>query len=402
MAVGFVSIWAAVTNLARLGYPSAGFDEPYYALAAWRYVHGDHAAPPAGTVGSFDNFEHPPLAKYLFGFAELFAGHPSVVAARVVAALCTLATAVVLGLWIGSVAGRWTGLGAAALVALLPMSVPGLAFSFGRYAYLDVVAELFAVGAVVLSWYWFRRDGRVGWRFALATGVCVGLATACKENAFLGVIGPVLAGLVLTVRRPALGWQRLLQTAAAIGASALVFVSSYLWLGHPASDISYLLRYQNYHAKVGHLVTFAGRVALHPPWWAFAWFAQHGLGVGVTVVCLVCAVAAMVLRRDQLVLWCVTALAGPLLFHMFIARVTLSFYWVMWMPALLALVALGVAELAGLARSRDVRLRRAGPIAAGLCVALLTVVSLQGTYRTLTKPPPPRKAPPVVNAARVR
>ena len=400
VAVGFASLWAVVTNFARLGYRSTGFDEPYYSLAGWLYVHGDHKAAPNGVRATFDNFEHPPLAKYLFGFAELFAGHPSVMAARAVAALATLGSAVVLGVWIGRTAGRWIGLGAATLVAVLPMSVPGLAFSFGRYAYLDVVAEVFAISSVALAWVWFRRDGQIGWRFAVATGVAVGLATACKENAFLGAIGPIVAGLVLTARQPAVVRERLVQTGAAVVAACLVFLASYAVLGHPVADISYLIRYQTDHARLGHLLAFDGRVAYHPPWWAFLWLAQHGLGAGVSVIVLVCATAALVLRRDRLVLWCATALAGPLVFHMFLARVILPYYWVMWMPALLGLVALGVGELVGLARSADSRLRVAGPALAGVCVAVLMLVSLQATYRTLTQPPPPRKAPPVVNAAR--
>ena len=41
---------------------------------------------------------------------------------------------------------------------------------------------------------------------------------------------------------------------------------------------------------------------------------------------------------------------GPLVFHMVIAPVVLGYYWVMWMPLFLALVALGVGELIGNSR----------------------------------------------------
>jgi hypothetical protein len=101
----------------RFGFPAVASDEPTYSVAAWRYIHGDHALPPSGGATNAHNFEHPPLAKLLFGLAQLPAGHPSIPADRLVAATCTLATALIIGVWIGHAAGRWTGLLAAMLVA---------------------------------------------------------------------------------------------------------------------------------------------------------------------------------------------------------------------------------------------------------------------------------------------
>ena len=388
VAVAVVSVWGAIANLLRLGFPVFAFDEPFYAIAGWRYVHGEHGTPPAGLPSNFDNFEHPPLAKYLYGLAQLVAGHPSVEADRVVAALCTLGSAAVLGVWLGRVAGRWVGLGAAALVAVLPMSAENLPFRFGRYGLLDPVAELFAVGSVALSWVWFRRSGRTGWLFAIATGACVGLAAASKENGFLGAVGPVIAGLALSARHLRAAVERVLQVLAATTVSLVVFVTTYVGLGRPSDDIRYIFRYQREHARLGHTVHFAGRVATHPPGWAFLWFAQHGVGAVVGVACLVCVLAAIVLRRDRLVLWCVAALAGPLFFHMVLARVVLSFYWVMWMPAFLALVALGVAELVALIRSPGRAWRVTGPAVAASCVVVLGVASAHDTYRMLSRPVP--------------
>jgi 4-amino-4-deoxy-L-arabinose transferase-like glycosyltransferase len=380
--------WALLANFGRLGFPVQGSDEPYYAQAAWRYVHGLTSVPPTGTSSNFDNFEHPPLAKYLFGLAQLVAGHPSIVADRVVAVLCTLGTAAVLGVWLGSVAGRWVGLGAAGLVALLPMSVPNLAFRFGRYGYLDPVAELFAVTSVVLAWLWFRRSGRPAWGYAVATGACVGLAAASKENGFLGVVGPVLVGIALSGRDLHAVGRRLLQASASVVTSGLVFAMTYAGFAHPDAAFRFMLRYQQEHAKLGHRVEFAGRVVDHPPGWAFLWFAGHGLGVVVSLFCLVAVVAAILLRRDRIVLWCVAALAGPLIFHIVIARVVLSFYWVMWMPAFLALVALGVDTLARLALDRAHRGRGKGlaaGVAATSCVAVLAAASLVDTHEMLTE-----------------
>jgi hypothetical protein len=73
---------------------------------------------------------------------------------------------------------------------------------------------------------------------------------------------------------------------------------------------------------------------------------------------------------------------------MVIARVVLSFYWVMWMPAFLALVVLGVAELATSALSGPPRGLRAGSatVVAFACAATFFVASLRDTYRMLTRP----------------
>ena len=230
------------------------------------------------------------------------------------------------------------------------MSVAGLPFRFGRYGYLDPVAELFAVSAVALSWVWFRRHGRVGWWWAIATGASVGLAAASKENGFLGAVGPVVAGLALAVRDRRAVVQRLLQSVAAVLTACLVFAVTYLGLGHPIEAFRFMRDFQHLHTSLGHTVEFAGRVTQHPPWWAFLWFVQHGIGAAghhrLPDLCL----AAIVLRRDRLVVWCLAALAGPLIFHMAIAHVVLSYYWVMWMPLFLAMVALGLGELLGSSR----------------------------------------------------
>lgn len=387
LAVIVASIWGAVANLSRLTFPGQAFDEPLYALAGWRYLHGGAGPVPPGQLSNIDNFEHPPLAKYLFGLAELIAGHPSVVADRVVAASCTLATAVVLGLWIGHVAGRWVGLGAALLVAVLPMSVPvaNVVFRFGRYGFLDPVAELFAVSSVALAWMWFHRAGRAGWWFALATGAATGLAAAAKENGFLGVVGPIIAGLALVLWKRRDMVVRLLQTAVAVLAAGLVFFVSYLPVANPFTATAFLLRSQRQHSTIGHAVSFAGRTSNHPPAWAYLWFVQHGIGKTTAVAAVICVVAAIVLRRDRLVLWCVAALVAPLIFHMAIADVMLGFYWVAWMPALLALVALGLAELYRLSTSASRLLRLGGAILAGACVLVLAVASLHDTYRMLTR-----------------
>lgn len=366
------AVWALYANVWRFRFPAVAADEPTYAVAAWRYIHGDHALPPAGGTTNLHNFEHPPLAKLLFGVAQLPVGHPSLPADRLVAAGCTLLTALIIGIWVGRTVQRWAGLLAGMLIAVLPMQVPNLDLRFGSYGMLDPVAEMFMACSVVCAWLWFQRRGKASWAWTVATGVSVGLAAASKENGFLALPGVVLLGVLLATRSRQL-LLRIAQAAAAVVVSVLAFGACYLSLGHPVAALRFMFAFQWRHSRSGHFVDVAGALTPHPPWWSFLWFAAHGLGWVVGVASLVACAAAVVLRHDRLVGWCLAALVGPLVFHTLVAGVVLPYYWVMWTPAWLALTAVGVHDLSGAfvrLRSRA-RHARVTPVAGALvpCVA---------------------------------
>jgi 4-amino-4-deoxy-L-arabinose transferase-like glycosyltransferase len=349
-----VAIWAAFQDLHRLAQPFVLFDERTYANAAWRYIHLNVLAPAHDANplhATQDNFEHPPLAKWLFGLMQLVAGHPSVTADRLVAALCTLVTAIVLGVWVGRAAGRWTGLLAGAFFALLPEAVNGADARFGRFGMLEPVAGLFMVGSLALAWVWSRRIGPPAWRYAVLTGVAVGCAASAKESGFLGAVGPVLLLIGLAARDRQLLVARLTQALTAAVVSAGALLASYLPLGHPLARVGYLLRHGSAHTSKGHLVGFAGQVSAKPPWWTNLWYAGHGLGAVLMSVLLLCALSAVVLRRDALVGWLAASLVAPLVFHLCIAVVVLPYYWTLWTPAFFALAALGVQALVASAPS---------------------------------------------------
>jgi hypothetical protein len=378
-----LALWALFDTYWRLWVPPIIYDETAYVPTGWSYLHGSYSGPGG-------NFEHPPLAKLLFGLAETFVGHPSYLAARAVAATCTLATGVVLGLWLARAAGRWVGLLAGAAVVLVPMTILPQATSFGRSAMLDPVAGFFMVGAVGLSWFWFNSSGKQAWLLALGCGGLTGLAAASKENGFLGAVGPVLLGMALCARSP--GWlSRMAQGAAAVATATAAFVAMYLPLGNPGTRIRYLVEFQLHHRAVGHGVGFAGRVSVHPPWWTNFWYAGHSLGSAVSTALVGAVLAAIVLRRDRLVWWCVAALGGPVAFHCFVARDTLPFYWVMWMPAVFALAALGGHELVR-------RARRSGRVVwrvLSAAVAVVVLVTMLGSAirETLQVATEPREGP---------
>jgi 4-amino-4-deoxy-L-arabinose transferase-like glycosyltransferase len=374
VAAVLTALWAVFQNFYKLGTAPILADEPTYTRTAWRYVHGQVLAPVPLTGGrpalTPDNFEHPPLTKYLFGLAQLIGGSPSgLTAARVISALATVLAGVAVAVWIGRAAGRWTGLLAGALLTVLPEPAGGSIGRFDRFAMLDPVASLFMVLSVVAAWEWSKRTGRGAWLSAALTGAAVGCAAGSKENGFLGAVGPVIATLVIAPfvpsavsssstavppidpersgrRSPAHALLlRSAQALVAIVVSLAFFVGLYVPLGHPIDRIRYLIDFQSAQSSVGHMVGFAGRVTADPPWWTNFWFAGHNYGSVLTVFLVTAALCAVVLRRDLLVWWCLAALSAPFVFHCFIANVTLGYYWVMWTPMFLVLAALGAAEV---------------------------------------------------------
>jgi 4-amino-4-deoxy-L-arabinose transferase-like glycosyltransferase len=378
VAAGLLGAWALFQNLFRIGTPQVLADELTYSSVAWTYVHGQAKTPRLG--GSMltpapDNFEHPPLAKLLFGLAQELVGHPSITVDRCVSALCAILTGVLLGVWVARIAGRWIGLLAFALVTVLPEAASGSVGRFSRFGMLDPVAELFMVASLLLGWEWLRRTGRGGWLFAALSGVAVGCAAAAKENGFLGLIGPAILIIALAARSARKLAVRTGQAVLAVAASVLVFTAAYLPVGHPLTSIRYLIEFQSAHSRDGHSVGFAGRVTMYPPWWANLWFAGHSWGTALTSVLVVAVLAAVCLRRDLVVLWLLAALAVPFLFHCFATHVALGFYWVMWTPAFFALAALGMQALVEAAgrfvRDRGSAVRKAVPIT--VAVALLAV-----------------------------
>jgi hypothetical protein len=137
-AVALATVWALFQTFWQLKFARAEADEPTYAISAWYYIHGDHHAVPSSlAVSSVDAFEHPPLARLLFGLAQLPLGHPSIYADRFVAGVCTLGTAALIGWWLARSVNRWTGL-------------------------LDPVAEVFMVASLVATWFWWRGGRTTG------------------------------------------------------------------------------------------------------------------------------------------------------------------------------------------------------------------------------------------------
>ncbi|HWF55959.1 MAG TPA: glycosyltransferase family 39 protein [Solirubrobacteraceae bacterium] len=175
-----LSVLSFVARVAWLGEPCTSpcrspkdhvliFDEVYYVNAA-RVIDG--IAPPPGNhyvgapAGDDPNSEHPQLVKLVIaGLMKVFGDGPFAwrIGSVVMGSLAILG---MFALALAAGAGRWTALGAAAL-----MASDNLLLVAGRIGTLDIYAVTAMIWAAVL---YLRRH-------PLWAGVVLGVGTACKE-----------------------------------------------------------------------------------------------------------------------------------------------------------------------------------------------------------------------------
>ncbi|MFJ4294579.1 hypothetical protein [Curtobacterium sp. NPDC089689] len=331
----FVASW-------HLGRQTPHTDEFTYAGAGWQYVHGVFTA----------NLEHPPTAKYLFGAAELVLGE-GVRAARVVAALASFATGLVLFAWLRRPIGPWGALLAAGWWWLTPRSdsptwadvASGAAARIDRLALLEPVMTFFAVAAVAAAWHAVTRGGPDDRRWWTGTGwwVLSGVLLALSVTSKVSTAVVVLA----IVASPALfrRWRTYATggTAAVLG-FAVVFVAVYLPVGGLRA-IDYMIAFQGKHDVDGHEIMLLGQRYELAPWWANFVRVVDGAGWPTVAVLVVGIVAALVVRPDRLVVVLGIALGALVVFYC-TSNVSLPHYYQAWMPWAIALAATGVVRAA--------------------------------------------------------
>ena len=180
------------------------------------------------------NRENTMLAKYTVGVVQEVFGADSRIAVRAPAALAGLLTGVVL-LLAGRRIGGWpAGMIAFALWCFLPRPEVVGDFDVGRiqierYFRLEVFLGLFVALALYAAWRWSEKGS---WRWAVAAGVSVGLATASKAPGILVLPAVMLAGLLA---QP-LGRRSLLQAAAVALLAILTLLVTYIPLGTDGFD----------------------------------------------------------------------------------------------------------------------------------------------------------------------
>jgi predicted membrane-bound dolichyl-phosphate-mannose-protein mannosyltransferase len=189
------------------------FDEDYYVNAA-RVI--DRITPPTGApyanspLGTDPNSEHPPLAKLIIaGGIELFGDGP--IAWRLPSVL--LGTVALLGIfalvrWAGG--GRWTALGAAAL-----MAADNLLLVHSRIGTLDIYATAAMIWAAA-----FYLRGR-----PVLAGVVIGVGACAKEVTPYVLFALVVLEVLRWIARRAGAVDAVRRLAACVIASAGAFVA---------------------------------------------------------------------------------------------------------------------------------------------------------------------------------
>lgn len=325
--IAAVGCWALLQNLWRLGAANWYSDEPTYANAGWRYVHGLVDV----------NLEHPFTAKYLIGLSQLLGGQDPT-AIRLPAAAASLATGVLLWWWARQEAGRWAGLLCGGLWTLLPRMVDGeWGPRIDRYAMLEPFLALFATLALYAGWRW-ARTGRLRW--IICAGAAAALAATSKESGV--VVAPVIAlGGLLMLR----SLRAVIQLAAGGATAVIIGLLTYTGAGSLEPLVA-MVRFQSRHNENGHLIAVAGRLVTKAPWWAELWFNQQAYGVVLSSVLVGAVGAAILLRPGALVAWVGAGAVAFLIFYCLISNVALYFYYVAWQPEITLLAALGTVQVA--------------------------------------------------------
>jgi hypothetical protein len=357
----------------RLGTSSWNFDEYFYALVGRNFLDGDFSVPPG---------PHPYIGTYLVGLVPSITGSVSTTAARVMPAVAGVATGFMLLVFARRVRGVRAGMIALALWLLLPHATamggePFTAIRVERFALLEPFGSLFVAAALYGGWRWTESRS---WPWAAATGVCAGLAVACKFVESFAII-PVAA---LAFIAPGRG-----RTRAAQAALALALCATAVWLSfapvltEAPERVRAMLDLASANEAAGHPTIIAGDVYARAPRWANPWFMGAGMGLWVSIALTAAAVAGAALIERRLAIYLATAVVVPAVALAGFYAIALPHYYVVWLPPLTLLAALGFDALLG---RRGWRRAAAAilaiPLAIGVVKTVDDVSSLRaGDYR---------------------
>jgi 4-amino-4-deoxy-L-arabinose transferase-like glycosyltransferase len=331
-------------------------DELTYRQAALAMRHGDY----------FANPEHPPLAKELMALGMAVLGS-SLHVLRAMSIALAVGTAVALGFLGRDIAGRWAGLVAAALFLLVPW--PSATWDVGRLAILDPYMAFFTSVALLAGLRWSRTGA---WSWALAAGVAIGGATACKLPGVLTL--PAVFGLPLLAAR--FGRRVVIQACAAFGAAAAAFVAPFLPAGtRIATRMWHTVSAQTEHSGHGHPVVINGTIYTHPPWWVGPYDIARG-NPAVLLLFVIAAIAAPFVLDRLIAAFLLAAALVPLGFFAFVAGVQLPFYPYAYAPAMA--LTMGTVTV--------VLYRRPGRALAYVVTAIAVGAVAIGVSRAVTRP----------------
>jgi 4-amino-4-deoxy-L-arabinose transferase-like glycosyltransferase len=337
----------AFVHLAYLKGGDGAVDENADLSSAWAYVHGHFTL----------HLEHPPLTKFLFGYAEELLGK-GYTSARLVSAIAGVATAIILAVWAYRLLGIVAAVSATALWSFLPhgavmdgYSVMG--FRIERYAYLDPIATCFAALALWAGWE-ARSHASKTWIWAALAGAGVGLAATAKAPGFLVV--PVIFGALVFVPHIRTHWKQVLARAVAfgvgfVGAAALPYIP--FGVKGAVHQIRFMFAFQESHAR--HPILLGNHLTDSAPWWAGLRFMADGMTWPGTALLVGLALVGLFSKARGAAIYgllaATTTFVGVAMSHRMLPH-----YYVVWLPGLVLAGGIGAQYLVQLARGRKWRL----------------------------------------------
>lgn len=220
------------------------YDEPTYVKSGLGYaktIMNGHLSHDAFAY----NYEHPPVGKYLYGFAEYFLNskqydYNSFLLSRMVSMACGAFTCVIVYLFARRYFNEGVGLLAALTLALTPAFI-----AYTMVAALDSPLVLFLTAAVYVFALAIEQPSK--WLYLLSA-IMFGLALSTKFSALLTL--PVLAVFFILERREkfmAKPADYLLGAAAWLGIVVILFIVVWplLW-SNPIGELSHSLNHWTY------------------------------------------------------------------------------------------------------------------------------------------------------------
>ncbi|MCU1527341.1 MAG: hypothetical protein JWP75_1104, partial [Frondihabitans sp.] len=224
VVLAFLTVWGIYTCYANLGGANFQADEPTYLGAGLNYVHGIFV----------ENREHPPLAKYFIGEAQII-GSTGKVSGRFITTTFVFVTGWVILFWLRREIGLVWAVTATGAWWLLPRAAAEAGIRIDRFAILEPFMVAFAIASLAVAWWWYRRGS---WWLPAVSGILMAASVTSKVSTAV----LVLSFVYLAFRRKQL-WRGLISMFV----YAMAFIATFILIYLPAgfmSSIEYMIQFQ--------------------------------------------------------------------------------------------------------------------------------------------------------------
>jgi len=273
-----VAVAALVVFLPGIKTFDIGWDEPVYVHAGRAYVEALISRDFFSSVWAW-NHEHPPLAKYVYGYFSLFLSPSlgsSYFGARVGSSIMAALTVAVTYAFASRAFNRKVGALSSAILTLTPFY-----YGMARYVSLDLPATLFIA---ISTWMFYIGVETQSVRWVLLSALFFGLGGSAKVSGFTVLL--ILVPWLLLRFGPRLFstidglWKRSPRFLLAViiyplvGATLFITVWPWLWvdtynrLFGPDGVLTYADRFRIW----GHEEFFGGSIVWHPPLYYYPYY----------------------------------------------------------------------------------------------------------------------------------